>query len=255
MSWQDRDYAHSYGYGPTQRYGLRGWSVTTWLIAINVIVFVLDQLFVQRVLERHGGLLFLIGYRHPISEWGAFTASAAIKHLQLWRFITFQFLHANLWHVFFNMLALYFFGPLVEQYLGSRRYTGFYLLCGIAGAAAYLVLWKLNVLIGSPDVPLVGASAGIFGILVAAARIAPDAQVMLLFPPIPMRLKTLAWVMLGIAVYTVLVHGSNAGGQAAHLGGAALGALLMRFPNWLDVFNLPLRRSRWRQDWNHQFYR
>ena len=186
------------------------WSVTTWLIAINVAVYVADGL--------SGRLL---------SDWGFFSALTAIYYLQVWRFITFQFLHASFSHIFFNMLALYFFGPLVEGYLGSRRYLAFYLLCGTAGAAMYLILWAFGLLHAGAQTPLIGASAGIFGVLVAAAKVAPDATVMLLFPPIPMKLKVMAWIMIGIAVFTVFGNGHNAGGEAAHLGGAALGALLI----------------------------
>jgi membrane associated rhomboid family serine protease len=77
-------------------------------------------------------------------------------------------------------------------------------------------------------VPLVGASAGIFGVLIAAAHVAPNAMIMMMFPPVPMRLRTLAWVFIAIAVYTVFTRGRNAGGEAAHLGGAIVGFLLMQ---------------------------
>jgi membrane associated rhomboid family serine protease len=227
MGFAEREYSRrSYGQ-PTVVGSMRMWSITTWLIVINIAVYILN--------EMTGGLL---------AVWGWFSADTAIYSLQLWRFITFQFLHASPTHIIFNMLSLYFFGPLIEQYLGPRRYLAFYLLCGAAGAALYLVLWQLGVLISDPSAPLVGASAGIFGILIAAARVAPNATVMLLFPPIPMRLKVLAWVMLGIAAYTVLANGRNAGGQAAHLGGAALGALLIWKPQLLDVFDKIFRPKR-----------
>jgi membrane associated rhomboid family serine protease len=85
-----------------------------------------------------------------------------------------------------------------------------------------------GVLIGYSWQPLVGASAGIFGILVAAAQAAPHAVIMPIFPPIPMRLRTAAWVFIGVAVWTVLTQGRNAGGEAAHLGGAIVGFLLMQ---------------------------
>ena len=85
---------------------------------------------------------------------------------------------------------------------------------------------------------LIGASAGVFGVLVAAAIVAPDAWVQLIFPPTPIRLRTAAIGMLIIAVYTVFVHGGsgahNAGGEAAHLGGAAMGYALIRRPERLD---------------------
>jgi membrane associated rhomboid family serine protease len=248
MGWQDRDY-YRYSDYDTRRFGrFTGWSVTTWLIAINVVVFVVDNLL-------RGVLQYPPGVAGPLTLWGEFNAFLGVYHFQFWRFLTFQFLHANTMHLFFNMLALYFFGPMVEAYLGSRRYLAFYLLCGMAGAASYMLLLSMHLLIGNPFVGLVGASAGIFGILIAAAQIAPSATVMLLFPPIPMKLRTLAYVLLGIAVYTVIVNGRNAGGEAAHLGGAALGYVLIYRPHILNIFAWRPKRSRLRmsQDdfWQH----
>ena len=162
---------------------------------------------------------------------------------RLWEFttgtITFQFLHANPTHIFFNMLSLYFFGPMMEAYLGPRRYLAYYLICGIAGSVSFMLLTYLGVIAGGY---LVGASAGIFGILIGAARIAPDARVMLMFPPIPMKLKTMAWVFIGIAAFTIITSGQNAGGEAAHLGGAMVGFVLIRNERLLDF--VYLRRPR-----------
>lgn len=211
------------------------WSVTTWLIVINLAVYILNGLTKSPSNDYVGWL----------DLWGYFSADTVVYRLQLWRFITFQFLHAGLEHIVFNMLSLYFFGPLIEGYLGSRRYLAFYLLCGAAGGALYLILWRMGILQEGAATPLVGASAGIFGVLVAGARIAPDTTVMLLFPPIPMRLRVLALILLGIAVWVVFANGANAGGQAAHLGGAALGALLIWHPEWLSfVDRLSWRRRR-----------
>src|SRR5438128_2409617 len=95
---------------------MRFWSITTWLLVLNVAVFLLQAA------------------SHEIEPWGHFSVTTGLYHLQLWRFITFQFLHAGPGHLIFNMLALYFFGPLVESYSGRRRYLAFYLLCGVAGA-------------------------------------------------------------------------------------------------------------------------
>ena len=215
---------------------MRMWSITTWLIVINVAVYFANNLT--------GGRL---------ENWGYFSAETAIHGLQLWRFLTFQFLHASLSHILFNMIALYFFGPLVETYLGARRYLAFYLLCGMAGAALYLIFWRVGVLDVLAETRLVGASAGIFGVLIGAARVAPDTTVMLLFPPIPMKLKVFAWVMLAIALATVLEQGQNAGGQVAHLGGAGVGALLIHQPRLLEIFTgWPGRRRKRRffmDDW------
>ena len=137
-------------------------------------------------------------------------------------------------HIAFNMIGLFFFGPMVESALGARRYLAFYLLSGVGGGLGYLLLFATHSLGIEAYTPLIGASAGIYGVLVAAMFIAPDVQVMLMFPPIPMKLKTLVLVYIGIAVYTIITQGDNAGGQAAHLGGAAVAFLLMRVPRLLD---------------------
>jgi membrane associated rhomboid family serine protease len=252
MGFQDRDYYREpRGSGRGAVFGgMSMWSVTTWLIVINIAVFILD-----RVLERMGVLgLIPIGIEgHQIyarralllESLGNFSTYSAIFHLQVWRFLTFQFLHANITHIFFNMLALYFFGPLVESFLGSRRYLAFYLITGACGALGYLFLGAMHVLISNPFVPLIGASAGIFGVLVAAALIAPDTTVMLLFPPIPLKLKTLAWIFIGIAVFSIFTAEANAGGEAAHLGGAVGGYLLIRYPQALAIFARKRKKSTW----------
>jgi membrane associated rhomboid family serine protease len=210
------------GYGgPAGGFSLRRarfWSVTIWLIAINVAVYVV-------------GLVFPSVY-----DWGTFSASQALYHGQVWRCITYQFLHFGPMHLFVNMLGLYFFGPIVESSLGKPRYLAFYLLCGCAGAAGYLLLWKLHVLIYSADSELIGASAAIFGVLVAAAKLDPH-SIVRVFGIFPMRLRTMVLCFIGLAALTVLQHGANAGGEASHLGGAAAGWLLMRNRRWLNIFD------------------
>ena len=240
MGIQDRDYFHGARGGPGMGRGgrpgaIRAWSVTTWLIALNVAVFVLDALLRVRVDGGTIGLLWI---------WGYFSFDAAVRSMQAWRFVTFQFLHGGLGHIFFNMLGLYFFGPLVESWLGGRRYLAFYLLCGVAGPLAYLLIMAAGVLPMTAHTPMVGASAGLFGVLIAAAFIAPDTRVQLLFPPIEMPLRTMALAYVAIAAFVVLTRGNNAGGEAAHLGGAAAGLLLIRNVRLLNFADLLAGRRR-----------
>ena len=245
MGIYDRDY---YRAAPAPSFGAMPlMTVTMWLIVINFAVALIDSILV-RWLGRYyvvqlpwGSIPFA-----PLNFWGHFSVAYAIWSGQVWRFITFQFLHAGLGHLLVNMLMLYFFGPLVEAYLGRRRFLAFYLICGIAGPVGYMVLWAASAtgmtnLIQTAYVPLVGASAGLFGILIAAAHIAPDATV-LIYGIFPMKLRAMAWVMLLIAVYTVFTSGHNAGGEAAHLGGAVVGWLLIRNVQWLNVFDRIARR-------------
>ena len=250
MGIADRDYLRSPS-SPTTTFGsARMWSCNTWLIIVNVAVFVLDNILFRAGLVGYlripmeGGTL--VQPMAPLTCLGHFSAFTAIYHLQIWRFITFQFLHVSGQHLFFNMIGLFFFGPMIENYLGSRRYLAFYLLCGIAGAFSYLILWSAHILIDSPWTQLVGASAGIFGVLIAAAQVAPDATI-LIYGIIPMRLRMMAYILLGIAVYTVFTAGTNAGGEAAHLGGAVAGFALIKYPRVLNFFEFrPRPRMRYR---------
>jgi membrane associated rhomboid family serine protease len=179
--------------------------------------------------------------RDPVFGWTGF---------EVWRFVTFQFLHANLNHLLFNMLTLFFFGGMVEQYLGKKRYLAFYLLCGVAGAAMYLLLNGLGIggqmlfgprfhvpglIFNDPNTVLVGASAGVFGVIMACAYLVPNTTVYLFFV-IPMPLRTLAYGLLAIALLTVFFGWSNAGGEAAHIGGALAGYFLIRNPGHLHGF-------------------
>ena len=204
--------------------GLNPLSITAWLISINVAVYLLDCATTRYLIFPDGKQIQTPG---PVFEWGVFTAQKAVFQGQVWRFVTFQFLHANYVHLLFNMLALFFFGPLMEAHLGRLRYLAFYLVCGMAGPVSYLIFCWLHVADADRNSTLVGASAGVFGILIAAAQVLPDAQV-LIYGIIPARLRTVAWILLGVAIYTVFTNGRNAGGEAAHLGGAAVGYLLIR---------------------------
>lgn len=198
----------------------------------------------------------LVTYQPWPEAWGHFSTARAFFGLEVWRFITFQFLHANITHLGFNMLGLWFAGYLVEGYLGKRRFLAFYLTCGIFGSLMYLLLnlsgnilaHQFNVqqnavlnplLFDSVYTPLVGASAGIFGLLIAAAFIAPDDRVYVL-GIIPMRLRTAAYGFTIIALISLLFGEQNKGGEAAHIGGAIAGYFFIRrmhlLRDFFDVF-------------------
>jgi membrane associated rhomboid family serine protease len=207
-------------FGPPQL-----WSITQWLIVVDVATFVIDVVTDGR-----------------ITAWCLFSAELAIRRMQLWRFVTCLFVHGDVGHLFFNMICLWFAGPLVEEILGRWRYLAFYVICGMGGVAGYLLLWASGWLVNSPTTGLVGASAAIMGVLVAAAKFAPQMPVRLLFM-ITISQRVLVWGLLGVAVLVVLVRGPNAGGQAAHLGGALVGAVLIANRHWLNWFD-PQRRGR-----------
>ena len=191
------------------------WSVTQWLIVINIAIYAVDALT-----------------SHTLDTAFAFTVNGAIHQVQLWRFLTFQFLHAGPWHLFYNMTALYYFGPILEPRLRRRPFLALYLLSGLSGAALYLLLWRLNLLYVDADKMLIGASAGVFGVMTAAATLEPRRTMTLPLPPVTFRLTTLVLIFLAIALIVVATSGPNAGGQAAHLGGVAAGFLMVRNIPW-----------------------
>jgi membrane associated rhomboid family serine protease len=211
--------------------------------------------FVQQVslvLERNSGApvgQVVVVPMHLLTKWLHFSTQKGFLEFELWRFIGFQFLHANLAHLVLNMIGLFFFGPLVEAYLGSKRYLAFYLLCGIFGAVMYLLLNLVGYIVETrfgvtsvpfllfheTRVPLVGASAGFFGVLIAGAYLAPRETVYFFFV-LPLQLRTVAIGMLALAVITLLTSGQNAGGEASHLGGALAGWYFIRHTHHLHNF-------------------
>lgn len=231
MGWQDRHYNHdSYGGGAGggMMGRMRGGSVVMWLLGINCVIFVIDMVL-------GGGVR--VGATRYLALWGNFNVAQAIEGLQLWRLVTYQFMHGDFFHILFNMIGLYFFGPMMEQWWGSKRFLAFYLLCGVCGALPMLLFVYAGLY--PAGVPLLGASGALFGILIGAAVLFPHQRVQLLFPPIPMTLRTMALVFLGISAFSVIV-GSNDGGNAAHLAGAGLAFFLVKRPsllNWADRFS------------------
>ena len=195
-----------------------------WLLIINVLVY-----FVQ-----------ILGGGGWLMEWfSVFPVSFSVT-LQLWRFITYQFLHGDLWHILFNMLGLFFLGPTLERHWGSRRFLFFYLGCGVAGGLAYPLLVAVNFLsVG----PMIGASGAILGMLAACAILFPHFIVFIFLFPVPIRVA--AVICIFIATVIILSRGANTGGEAAHLGGMAAGAVYVFSQSWRTKLKLKVQSSRW----------
>ncbi|MBK7808115.1 MAG: rhomboid family intramembrane serine protease [Saprospiraceae bacterium] len=134
--------------------------------------------------------------------------------------ITHMFMHADEKHLFFNMLGLYFLGPWVESSLGHKRFLILYLASGFVASIAQVI---------ATQGIIVGASGAVYGVLAAFATMFPNVELMLLFPPIPIKAKYMALGLILIGLFSG-VTGAQAGiGHFAHIGGAVLGFLLVRF--------------------------
>ena len=142
-----------------------------------------------------------------------------------WQVVTYSFLHGNALHLLVNMLGLFMFGSEVERVLGYRRYVTYYFVSVLVAGASQLVMSALS---AGPPIPTVGASGGVFGLLLAYGMFFPRRIVMLIFPPIPMPARIFVIVYAAIELY-LGVTGTQAGvAHFAHLGGMLGGYLLLR---------------------------
>jgi membrane associated rhomboid family serine protease len=179
--------------------------VTPWvlrLIVANIVVY-----FLQRTGTGLGNVL-------------AFVPNEVLS--RPWTIITYMFVHAGTTHILFNMLALYFFGPRVEERLGSRRFITLYGISGIAGAILSMIFAR--------HAPIVGASGAVFGIMLAFAKFWPTAQIYIM-GILPLEARVAVLLMAAIALWSGF-QGSRSGvADFAHLGGFVGGWLYLR---WLD---------------------
>lgn len=191
----------------------------------------------------------------PLRAWLQFTTAQAIisfapdgstQGLQFWRFLGYGFLHVGPWHLLFNMVGLWVFGGIVEERFGRRRFFAIFSVGVVAGALLFLLLNALGIGLGDgvripgllssdPYTPLIGASAGVYGVILAAAWLAPTEEVLLLFV-LPVKIRMLALGLIALSVFTLLQSGQNAGGEAAHLGGALAGWWVAQRPHLIDDF-------------------
>jgi len=145
---------------------------------------------------------------------------------QPWQLVTYSLLHGDFLHLFFNMFALYMFGSAIEELMGPRRFLLYYVVCVISAAVMQIVV---NQMMGGLPRPTVGASGGVFGLLLAYGMAFPRRQLMLIFPPIPMP----AWLFVTLYGLLELYMGFSARGSNvahfAHLGGMAGGLVLLLY--------------------------
>lgn len=174
------------------------------------------------------GLQWLLG-DGPLLQLALWPVGSGIyaPSFEPWQLVTYAFLHGGVLHLAFNMYALYLFGPEIERLLGARRFLTYYLVCVVCAGLAQLVVQGMA---GGPPVPTVGASGGIFGLLLAFGLAFPYRKLMLIFPPIPMP----AWLFVTLYGLIELYLGFSQGGDSnvahfAHLGGMAGGLLLILY--------------------------
>ena len=177
------------------------------LIIINVLIF-------MALLPKAG---------NTIMEYCALSLGTPFFHV--YQFITYMFLHVNFEHIFFNMFALWMFGRTLEYELGQKRFLTYYMVCGIGAA---LIQYLTALAFGEFPLVLVGASGAVMGLLLAFGVLHPNAVIMLLIPPIPMKAK---WFVVIYGVIELFLGWRGVGNVAhfAHVGGMLWGFLLLQW--------------------------
>ena len=161
-----------------------------------------------------------INFFVPLGLWLAMWPLGS-GHFGPWQLVSYAFLHGDVLHLFFNMLALWMFGSELERLWGQRRYIQM-LLASVLAAALVQMLFTLVV---ASRAPMVGASGAVFGLLLSYGVLFPNRTIMPLFPPIPMKARTFV-IVFGALELFLGVYGDTAVAHYAHLGGM-LGAWLM----------------------------
>ncbi len=236
MGLYERDYTQEQNdaqsrYAPQMRLGFPSITpVVKWLLIANVSVFLIDTIFSS---QEGTGMTFLQTYF-------ALIPATPMLTLQLWRLITYQFLHSGFNHILFNMIGLFFLGPSLERQWGGKKFLIFYLSCGVAGGLFYIFLVMAGFL---SAMPMVGASGAILGVLTACAILFPHFVVFIVVFPVPIRVA--AVILMGIAFFAVLSKGANAGGEACHFAGIAVGAIYVLSDSWRTSLKLRFKASKW----------
>jgi membrane associated rhomboid family serine protease len=208
MPFSSRSYVNRYI--PSNRFppGLR------WLLIANIAISVLD--FILRASNID---VFLRNF--------ALVPAQVVQSFAIWQLVTYMFLHAGISHVLWNMLALWLFGIELERTWGTMRFVRFYFLCGICAGLTVIIAAYL---FGSTEVPVVGSSGAIYGVLVAYGVVFPEQTVLFGFL-IPMKSKYFVMIIGGVVFlssYMAVVGRGSGVAELAQLGGLVAGFLILR---------------------------
>jgi len=201
--------------------------VVRHLIIINALMFIGSHVVLGGEVWNHSTGSYSAPGRLALAMYMPFS-----DNFRPWQIITHMFMHADLGHLAFNMLSLFFFGPSIERVWGPGRFLSYYLLCGLGAVALHIgIIWYTLSSAGQDPTAfngaMLGASGAIFGVLVAFAWLFPNQVISLLFPPVSLKAK----YFVPIIALLELVYGvrgvSSGVAHFAHLGGAIFGFLML----------------------------
>jgi membrane associated rhomboid family serine protease len=203
----------------------------------KILLFALAGAYLLQQLFQEQAMLYL-----ALWPWGQHDVGTATDGTMVsinffpWQLVSYAFLHGDLVHLFFNALALFQFGAVLEKTWGPRRYIHYLLVCTIGAGLIQLLLVSSGIL-GGGLYPTIGASGGVFGLLLAYGMLFPNQQMMLILPPIPVKARTLV-IIFAVISLVMGVTGTQAGiAHFAHLGGMVFGWLMIRYWRGQPPFN------------------
>ena len=200
------------------------------IILINVILFI-GISFIQVIMTISGLSSFFNIFINKLM----LPASFNIFIFQPWSIITYFFLHLNFMHILWNMLFLFWFGKIIQDNIGNNALISLYVLGGIIGGLLFMAIYNIIPYYGErvPESLMLGASAGVFSVVVGSATLLPNYSFYLLLIG-PVRIKYIALFYVLLSFFDVA--GSNAGGEIAHMGGAIIGYIyIKKLQNGIDI--------------------
>jgi len=195
---------------------------TLWLIIINFAVF-----FAQLLLSNVD--FIADSYGEVVTDIFGLNIKTILTRGYFWQFFTYMFVHANFIHIFYNMFGLLIFGPKIESTMGKNKFRRYYIICGIFSSIFYTLITTLAA--GISDIPMVGASGAIFGVLTAYGLMYPkDTIYVQFFIPMPAIVFVLFYGFMQL-ILGIVSLGMMSGGIAyfGHLGGMIAGYILIKY--------------------------
>ncbi len=190
--------------------------VVKHLLIINVLVYF--------------GSFFLL--QRPVATLAMYWPGS--EGFQPYQIVSHMFMHGSPMHLFFNMFGLYMFGSNLEYFWGPKRFLSYYLICGFGALVIHLLYMYFT---KTFDVPVVGASGAIYGLLLGFGMQFPNMRIMLLIPPIPMKAKYFVMIFAAIELYLGFSGRETNIAHFAHLGGALTGILIILYWKASGKFN------------------
>jgi membrane associated rhomboid family serine protease len=196
---------------------------TLWLIIINFIVF-----FAQVVLYNVD--FIADSYGEIVTDVLGLNTKTVLERGYFWQYFTYMFVHADFTHIFFNMFGLLVFGPKIEYTMGKSKFLKYYLICGLGSSVFYSLI--ICTLMGVSNIPMVGASGAIFGVLTAFGIMYPrDIVYVQFFIPMPAIVFICFYGLIQLLGGVLSLFGPQTGGIAyfGHLGGMITGIILLKW--------------------------